>query len=55
MSATSVTTSVPLSGSLSAFKLSIGLIVLEVTESTSRELLLRTLGCVKDVFPHANP
>lgn len=33
-------------------KLSIGPVTLEITESTSRELLLRTLSCVKEVFPH---
>ncbi|WP_303814424.1 hypothetical protein [Selenomonas ruminantium] len=55
LSAASVTASLSLSGSHSALKHFIGPVVLEITESTSREWLLRTLGCVKDVFPNANP
>lgn len=54
LSATTVTASVPVSKEPASLKLSYGPVVLEVTEQTSQALLMQTLGCVKDVFMHAN-
>lgn len=51
LSSTSVTAAVPVSEKHSPLKLSLGAMVLEVTEDTSRELLLKTLSCIKEVFP----
>ena len=51
LSTTSVTAAVPMSERRSRLKLSVGVAVLEVTEDTSRELLLKTLSCIKEVFP----
>ena len=51
LSTTSVTASVPVSERSSLLNLSVGAVVLDVTEDTSRELLLKTLSCIKEVFP----
>ncbi len=51
LSTTSVTAAIPMSERRSLLKLSVGAVVLEVTEDTSRELLLKTLSCIKEVFP----
>ena len=53
--ATTVTASVPAREEPASLKLSYGPVVLEVTEQTSQALLMQTLGCIKDVFMHADP
>ena len=55
LSASTVTASVPVSTAPASLKLSCGPVVLEVTEQTSQALLMQTLGCVKEVFMHADP
>ena len=51
---TSIAASVPAYGG-SSFKFYMRPVVLEVTETISKELItLRTLGCIKDVFPYAD-
>ena len=50
LSATSISAAVPLHEK-SSLKLSLGPVLLEVTEDTTRELLLKSLRCVKEVFP----
>lgn len=50
LSSTSVTEAVPMSKRNSPLKISVEGVVLEVTEDTSRELLLKTLSCIKEVF-----
>ena len=55
LSASTVTASVPVSTAPASLKLSCGPVVLEVTEQTSQALLMQPLGCVKEVFMHADP
>ena len=55
LSASTVTASVPVSTAPASLKLSCGPVVLEVTEQTSQALLMQALGCVKEVFMHADP
>ncbi len=55
LSTTAVTVSVPARKEPASLKLSYGPVVLEVTEQTSQALLMQTLGCIKDVFMHADP
>ena len=51
LSTAAVTTTLQALLQPSKLKLSCGPVMLEITESTSRQLLTQTLRCIKDVFP----